>query len=82
MDLDIHLVVQLLATVALTGSGSGCTITVSESAGVASVNSVITGNGYQVGDVLTVDNSHSGVIRGAGLKFVVNAIDTTFDTFI
>ena len=70
-----------VSTVALTGSGSGCTITVSVSAGVASVNSVIAaGTGYQVGDVLTVDNSHSGVIRGAGFKFVVTSIDTTFDT--
>ena len=64
----------------MTGSGSGCTITVSVSAGVASVNSIAAGTGYQVGDVLTVDNSHSGVTRGAGLKFVVTSINTTFDT--
>ena len=30
--------------------------------------------------MLTVDNSHSGVVRGAGLKFVVTAINGTFDT--
>ena len=39
-----------------------------------------TGSAYQVGDVLTVDNSSTKVTRGAGLKFVVNAISTTFDT--
>ena len=70
-----------VSTVALTGSGSGCTITVSLSNGVASVNSVIAaGTGYQVGDVLTVDNSHSGVVRGAGFKFAVTSINSQFDT--
>ena len=38
------------------------------------------GSGYQVGDVLTVDNSHSGVVRGSGLKFVVTGINSQFDT--
>ena len=38
------------------------------------------GTGYQVGDVLTVDNSSTKVTRGAGLKFVVDSINTTFDT--
>ena len=38
------------------------------------------GSGYQVGDVLTVDNSSTKVTRGAGLKFAVTAINATFDT--
>ena len=39
-----------------------------------------TGSGYQVGDILTVDNSSNNVTRGAGLKFAVKQISTTFDT--
>ena len=70
-----------VSTVALTGSGSGCTVTTTVSGGVVTAVSIQSGgNGYQVGDVLTVDNSHSGVVRGAGLKFVVTAINGTFDT--
>ena len=70
-----------VSTVALTGSGSGCTVTTTVSGGVVTAVSIQNGgNGYQVGDVLTVDNSHSGVVRGAGLKFVVTAINGTFDT--
>ena len=38
------------------------------------------GTGYQVGDILTVDNSDAKVTRGAGLKFVVISISTTLDT--
>ena len=70
-----------VSTVALTGSGSGCTVTTSISGGVVTAVAIQNGGtGYQVGDVLTVDNSHSGVVRGAGLKFVVTAINGTFDT--
>ena len=70
-----------VSTVALTGSGSGCTVTATVSNGVVTAVSIQNGGtGYQVGDVLTVDNSHSGVVRGAGLKFVVTAINGTFDT--
>ena len=68
-------------TVALTGSGSGLTITINESGGVLSVNSIVAaGTGYQVGDVLTVDNNDSGVVRGSGFKFTVNTINSTLDT--
>ena len=70
-----------VSTVALTGSGSGCTVTATLSNGVVTAVAIQSaGTGYQVGDVLTVDNSHSGVVRGAGLKFVVTAINSTFDT--
>ena len=68
-------------TIALTGSGSGATYTVTISNGVITgVSRQSSGTGYQVGDVLTLDNSDNGVIRGAGLKLVVTSIDTTFDT--
>ena len=70
-----------VSTISLTGSGSGCTVTATVSGGVVTAIAIQSaGTGYQVGDVLTVDNSHSGVVRGAGLKFVVNTINTTFDT--
>ena len=70
-----------VSTVALTGSGSGCTVTATVSSGVVTAVAIQSaGTGYQVGDVLTVDNSHSGVVRGSGLKFVVISINTTFDT--
>ena len=70
-----------VSTVALTGSGTGCTVTATVSGGVVTAIAIQSaGTGYQVGDILTVDNSHSGVVRGAGLKFVVNTINTTFDT--
>ena len=70
-----------VSTVALTGSGTGCTVTTSISGGVVTAVAIQNGGtGYQVGDVLTVDNSHSGVVRGSGLKFAVTAINSTFDT--
>ena len=70
-----------VSTVALTGNGSGCTVTTSVSGGVVTGVSIQSGGtGYQIGDVLTVDNSHSGVVRGSGLKFAVTAINSTFDT--
>ena len=39
-----------------------------------------TGSGYQVGEILTVDNSDSKVTRGAGFKVVVTATATSADT--
>ena len=68
-------------TIPLTGSGSGleCNITVTN--GVVT-NVVINGAGagYQVGDVLTVDNTSSKVTTGAGFKFSIIAINSTFDS--
>jgi len=54
--------------VSLTGSGTGaqCSVTL--------------GSGYQVGEVLTVDNSDVKVTRGAGFKVVITAIATNADT--
>ena len=68
-------------TVALTGSGTGCTVTISQSNGVVTGVAIQSaGTGYQVGDVLTLDNNDASVLRGAGLKFVVTTISSTFDT--
>ena len=70
-----------VTTISLTGSGSGATVSVTISNGVITAYNVISnGGGYQVGDVLTLDNSHSGVDRGSGFKFTVTAINSTFDT--
>ena len=68
-------------TVSLTGSGSGCTVNITVTDEVIT-NVVINaaGTGYQVGDVLTVDNSDAKVTRGTGLKFAIAAINSTFDT--
>ncbi|GIS08925.1 MAG: hypothetical protein CM15mP113_0550 [Pseudomonadota bacterium] len=39
------------------------------------------GTGYQVGDVLTIDNANdSDITSGAGFKCTVSAINTQFDT--
>ena len=38
------------------------------------------GSNYQVGDILTVDNSSSQVTTGSGLKFTIAAISSTFDS--
>ena len=68
-------------TVALTGSGTGATVNLSESGGVVSSITInAAGSGYQVGDVLTVDNSSTKVTRGDNLKFQVTSIATSFDT--
>ena len=68
-------------TVSLTGSGSGCTFNVTVTNGaITNVALNATGTGYQVGDVLTVDNSDAKVTRGSGMKFAVSSINSTFDT--
>ena len=68
-------------TRSLTGSGSGCTVNVTVSGEkVTAVAINAAGTGYQVGDVLTVDNSSTKVTRGAGLKFTVTSINSNFDT--
>ena len=72
----------------LTGSGTGAVaeITVATVDGVAGAiqgNITVTtlGTGYQVGDVLTIDNANdSDITSGAGFKCTVSAINTQFDT--
>ena len=67
--------------VSLTGSGTGATVNVTVAAGVVTAIAInAAGNGYQVGEVLTVDTTSSKYTRGSGLKFVVTAINSTFDT--
>ena len=67
----------------LTGSGSGAQCSVSISNGVVDANGISNltlGTGYQVGEVLTIDNSDVKVKGGQGFQLVVTAINTTFDT--
>tara|TARA_R100001460_G_scaffold10207_2_gene24138 strand:- start:891 stop:8294 length:7404 start_codon:yes stop_codon:yes gene_type:complete len=67
--------------VSLTGSGTGATVNPTVSGGVVTAIAInAAGNGYQVGEVLTVDTTSSKYTRGSGLKFVVTAINSTFDT--
>ena len=68
-------------TISLTGSGSGCTVNVTVSSEVVTAIAInAAGTGYQIGDVLTVDNTSTKVTRGSGLKFVVLSINSSFDT--
>ena len=64
-----------------TGSGSGaqCSVTVTNGV-VTSISNLTLGTGYQVGEVLTIDNSDVKVKGGQGFKLAVNDINTTFDT--
>ena len=67
--------------VSLTGSGTGATVNVTVGSQVVTGIAInAAGTGYQVGDVLTVDTTSSKYTRGSGLKFVVTAINSTFDT--
>ena len=69
--------------ISLTGSGSGatCSVTIDGTTGaINSISNLTTGSGYQVGEVLTIDNSSALVTRGSGFKLVVKSIGTTFDT--
>ena len=69
--------------VSLTGSGSGAQCSVSVTDGVVDSNGISNltlGSGYQVGEVLTIDNNDAKVTGGQGFKLVVTAINTTFDT--
>jgi len=71
----------------LTGSGSGAKATIT-TATVDGVEGVITvfnitsnGSGYQVGDVLTIDNANDNDVKsGAGFRCSITAINTTFDS--
>ena len=66
----------------LTGSGEDATgnFTLNSDGSIASVSIAASGEGYQVGDVLTIDNTNVNVQRGAGFKVVVTTISATLDT--
>ena len=69
--------------VSLTGSGTGaqCSISIDATTGaINSISNLTTGSGYQVGEVLTVDNSNAQIIKGAGFKVVVTSIGSNADT--
>ena len=69
--------------ISLTGSGTGAQCSISLTNGIVDSNGVSNltlGTGYQVGEVLTIDNSDAKVLRGSGFKLVVTAISSTLDT--
>ena len=73
--------VNNIPLVSLTGSGSGATCSVGLTNGVVtSISNLTLGTGYQVGEVLTIDNTSALVTGGQGFKMVVKAIDSIFDT--
>ncbi|GIS09096.1 MAG: hypothetical protein CM15mP113_2260 [Pseudomonadota bacterium] len=65
----------------LTGNGTGgvANLTLSGEK-IASISIATDGEGYSVGDVLTIDNDDSQVLRGAGAKFTVRTISSSLDT--
>jgi len=73
--------VNNIPLVSLTGTGTGaqCSVTLTEGV-VTSISNLTLGSGYQVGEVLTIDNTNLQVTSGQGFKLVVNSINTTFDT--
>ena len=66
----------------ITGSGENATgnFTLNSDGSIASASINATGNSYQIGDVLTIDNSNVNVKRGAGFKIAITAISNTLDT--
>ena len=66
----------------ITGSGENatCNFTLNSDGSIASASINATGNSYQIGDVLTIDNSNVNVKRGAGFKIVITAISNNLDT--
>ena len=66
----------------LTGSGSGVTVTVSLSGGAISVSSIVitSGSGYQLGEILTIDDdttTNAKYKRGTGFKIAVKKLAPT-----
>jgi len=75
--------VNNIPLISLTGSGTGaqCSVTIDAATGaINSISNLTLGTGYQVGEVLTIDNSSNLVTRGNGFKLVVTSIGSTFDT--
>ena len=68
--------------ISITGSGENATgnFTLNSDGSIASASINATGNSYQIGDVLTIDNSNVNVKRGAGFKIAITAISSTLDT--
>jgi len=69
--------------VSLTGSGDEAQCTVAVTNGVVNTNGIsnlTVGKNYQVGEVLTIDNSNANVLSGQGFKLVVKAINSRFDS--
>ena len=73
--------VNNIPLISLSGSGTNaqCAVTISNGV-ITSISNLTVGTGYQVGEVLTIDNSDVKVKGGQGFKLVITAINTTFDT--
>ena len=69
--------------ISLTGSGTGaqCSISIDATTGaINSISNLTLGSGYQVGEVLTIDNSNVQISRGAGFKITISSINASADT--
>ena len=66
----------------ISGSGENATanFTLNSDGSIASASINAVGNCYQIGDVLTIDNSNVNVKRGSGFKIVVTNISNILDT--
>ena len=64
-----------LITTTLVGKGSGLRLTIAQTAGVITgVTITDSGTGYEVGDVVTIDNELNGNITGRGALITISAI--------
>ena len=74
---------NLIPLKAVTGNGSGATVSVSITNGIIDANgltNITSGTGYVVGDILTIDNSSALVTSGYGARFAVAKINSALDT--
>ena len=63
----------------ITGSGDSaqCSVSVDANGSITAISNLTLGNGYSVGEVLTIKNSDAKVLRGAGFKVSVTSINTS-----
>ena len=68
--------------ISLSGNGTNATanFTLTADEKIASITVQSGSSGFQVGDVLTIDNTNVNVKRGSGFKVVVTGINPEFDT--
>ena len=68
--------------ISLSGNGVSATanFTLTADEKIASITVQSGSSGFQVGDVLTIDNTNVNVKRGSGFKVVVTGINPQFDT--
>ena len=69
--------------ISLTGSGTGaqCAISIDATTGaINSISNLTVGSGYQLGEILTIDNTNVQISRGVGFKLIVSKINASADT--